>query len=284
MQYRDYGKTGEKLSMIGFAGIIVTNETQSDANAYVAEALDQGINYFDVAPTYGDAQDKLGPALAGKRNNIFLACKTGKRTSEESRAELDNSLKLLQTDHFDLYQLHGVITEDEVETIFSEDGAMKTLLQAREAGKIRYIGFSAHTEEAALALLDRFPFDSVLFPLNWATYLKNNFGPAVIEKAKEKDAALLALKALARCQLPKDMQKEERPYPKCWYQPIDDPERGDLALRFTLSLPITAAITPGDIRLFRMAMKLAENYKPITDEEIEIMKKWDPDLLPIFPH
>lgn len=284
MQYREYGKTGEKLSMIGFAGIIVSSETQKDADSYVAEAFDAGVNYFDVAPSYGDAQDRLGPALAGKRNDVFLSCKTGKRTRDEAEAELNNSLKVLQTDHFDLYQMHAMMTDEEVETVFSANGAMETMLRAREAGKIRYIGFSAHTEEAAIALLDRFPFDSVLFPFNWATYLKNNFGPALVEKVKGKDTALLALKAMARSLWPQDLPEEKRPYPKCWYQPIDDPQKAELALRFTLSLPISAAVTPGDIRLFRMAIKAAANFSPVSDAEIAALRQWDPDLQPIFPH
>lgn len=283
MQYRNYGQTGEKLSMIGFAGIIVSNETQADANNYVAEALDAGINYFDVAPSYGDAQAKLGPALAGKRNGVFLACKTGKRTGDEAEAELQESFRLLKTDYFDLYQLHGMITAEEVETVFGPKGAMETIIRARDAGKVRYIGFSAHSEEAALALLDRFPFDSVLFPLNWATYLKKNFGKELVARIKNQDTALLALKALARSTWPQNLAAEARPYPKCWYQPLDDPQRAELALRFTLSLPVSAAITPGDIRLFRLAITAAANYRPITDAEIETMKKWDEDLQTIFP-
>jgi len=282
MQKRPYGRNKELLSMIGFAGIIVMNEDQKDANNYVAEALDQGINYFDVAPSYGNAEERLGPALVGKRNDIFLACKTEKRTAREAAESLENSLRLLQTDHFDLFQLHAMTTREDVETAMGPGGAMETVLKAKEAGKIRYVGFSAHSDEAAVALLDQFAFDSVLFPLNWGTYLKKGFGKPTIAKAQEKGATILALKALARCAWPEDLPREERPYPKSWYQPIEDPEMADLALRFTLSLPITAAVTPGDIRMFRLAMKLAPQYTPITAEEIEKLKTLDPDRKTIF--
>lgn len=282
MQKRPYGRNKELLTMIGFAGIIVMNEDQKDANDYVAEAIDQGINYFDVAPSYGNAEEKLGPALVGKRNDIFLACKTEKRTAKEAAESLENSLRLLQTDHFDLFQLHAMTTPEDVEIAMGPNGAMETVLKAKEAGKIRYIGFSAHSDEAAVALLDQFAFDSVLFPLNWGAYLKKGFGKPTITKAQEKGASILALKALARCAWPDDLPKEERPYQKSWYQPIEDPEMADLALRFTLSLPITAAVTPGDIRLFRLAMKLAPHFAPITAEEIEKLKTLDPDLKTIF--
>jgi aryl-alcohol dehydrogenase-like predicted oxidoreductase len=282
MQKRFYGPDREALSVIGFAGIIVMNETPADASRFVGEAIDLGVNYFDVAPSYGDAQDRLGPALAGRRNGIFLACKTGMRTRQEALDELHHSLEVLQTDHFDLYQLHGVTTVEEVETVFGPNGAMETFVQAKKDGKIRHIGFSAHSDEAAVALLDHFPFESVLFPLNWATYLKKGFGQPTVAKAEEKGASILALKALARSMWPASMPPSERPYPKCWYQPLDDPERAAMALRFTLSLPAVSAITPGDIRLFRMAAGLTSSLKPISDAEISQMMHWDPDLQTIF--
>ncbi len=282
MEKRSYGLSGEQLSVIGFAGIIVMQETQSDADRYVAEAIDQGVNYFDVAPSYGDAQDRLGPALAGKRNHVFLACKTEQRTRQEAEDALNHSLSVLQTDHFDLYQLHAMTTPEDVDIAFGPNGVMETVVKAQKDGKIRHIGFSAHSDQAALACLERFPFESVLFPLSWMTYLKYGFGRPLLQKAQEKGVTLLALKAMARCAWPEDMPADKRPYPKCWYQPIDDPQRADLALRFTLSLPVAAALTPGDIRLFRLAMSLLPNYRPITAEEIELLKTWDEDRQPIF--
>ena len=282
MLQRPYGKTKEMLSVIGFAGIIVMNETQSDANRFVAEALDQGINYFDVSPSYGDAQDKLGPALAGHRQDVFLACKTEKRTRKEAEEALNHSLKTLQTDYFDLYQLHSMTTEADVAQAFGPNGVMETVVKAQQEGKIRHVGFSAHSDYAAQACLDRFPFESVLFPLNWMTYLREGFGKPLVERAQKDGLTLLALKALARCSWPEGMTREARPYPKTWYQPLDDPDRADLALRFTLSLPVTAAVTPGDIRMFRLAMQLIGAYRPITPDEVELLKTWDEDRQPIF--
>ena len=282
MLQRPYGKTKEMLSVIGFAGIIVMNETQSDANRFVAEALDQGINYFDVAPSYGDAQDKLGPALAGHRQDVFLASKTEKRTRKEAEEALNHSLKTLQTDYFDLYQLHSMTTEADVAQAFGPNGVMETVVKAQQEGKIRHVGFSAHSDYAAQACLDRFPFESVLFPLNWMTYLREGFGKPLVERAQKDGLTLLALKALARCAWPEGMTREARPYPKTWYQPLDDPDRADLALRFTLSLPVTAAVTPGDIRMFRLAMQLIGAYRPITPDEVELLKTWDEDRQPIF--
>ncbi|MDR3643473.1 MAG: aldo/keto reductase [Clostridia bacterium] len=282
MQKREYGNTGEMLSMIGFGGIVTTDEAQPDANRYVAEAIDAGVNYFDVAPTYGDAQEKLGYALEGKRNDVFLACKTGKRRAAEAAAALEDSLRILKTDRFDLYQLHEMTTSEEVETVLGPGGALEVLVKAKQEGKIRHIGFTAHTEMAALALLDTFDFESVLFPINWGMMLHHGFGEKVLSRAQEKGAARLAIKAMVCGLLEEQLPPEPSKYPKCWYAPIVDERHASLALRYTLSQPITAAIPPGDIRLFRLALRIAERYVPISAEEIAELAGYESGEKPLF--
>ena len=163
---RVLGRTGERLSIIGFGGIVVMNETPDKASNIVAEAVDRGINYFDIAPSYGDAQDRLGPALAPYRKNVFLACKTESRGKEDSRRQLEESLRLLKTDHLDLYQFHALTKMAELDMVLRPGGAMETMESAKKEGKIRYIGFSVHSAETAVAALDRYSFDTILFPLN----------------------------------------------------------------------------------------------------------------------
>lgn len=280
---RTYGNTGEKLTIIGFGGINVTSVEQSQANNYVSEAVDYGINYFDVAPGYGDAQDHLGPALEAYRRNVFLACKTGEWSAEAAEKQMDESLTKLKTDYFDLYQFHAVTTLEDVEKIFAPKGAMEVFLKAKKDGKIRYIGFSAHSEEASIAMLEKFDFDSVLFPVNWVAMLKSGFGSIIMDKAIEKGAACLALKGMAMKPWPGSIKLEERKYQKCWYQPIDEERLAELALRFALSQPVTSAVPPGDIRLFRMAVKIAEKFSPLTENEIEELRNIAVDYQPIFP-
>jgi predicted aldo/keto reductase-like oxidoreductase len=280
MEKRVLGKTGEKLSIIGFGGIIVSGETQQDANNYVAEAIDSGVNYFDVAPTYGNAQDKLGPALVGKRNDIFLACKTENRTKDGARKLLEESLKILKTDYFDLYQLHAVTTAEDVEKIFGPNGAFETFLKAKQEGLIKHIGFSAHSEEAAIALMDKFDFDSILFPVNWVNIINSGFGPKIINKAKDKGMGILAIKAMAKTILEEGSINK---YPKGWYEAIDDKELAILACRYTLSQAVTAAIPPGDIEHFRWAVEAARNFESITDEEINMLKEKCIGLKSLFP-
>ena len=277
---RPLGRTGEKLSIIGFGGIVVSKEAQSNADRYVREAIDHGINYFDVAPTYGDAQDRLGPALIPFRRDVFLACKTTQRGRQGAEAELNQSLQLLQTDHFDVYQLHGLSKTEEVEQAFGPDGAMETFLKAKKEGKTRFLGFSAHSEAAALLAMDKFDFDTILFPVNFASFLKNGFGPKVIARAREKKMGILALKILARQKWPEATMRQE--YPKCWYQPITDPGEGELSFKFTLSQPITAAIPPGDPRIFKRALELAHRFAPITPDEESKLSAIAAGLDPIF--
>ena len=165
------------------------------------------MNYFDVAPFYGNAQQRLGPALKPYRQKCFLACKTLERDAAGAAKELEHSLKLLKTDHFDLYQLHALTDVEEVEQAFGPGGAMETILKAKQDGKIRYIGFSAHSEEAAHAAMDRFDFDSILFPLSFPIWIKAKFGPSVYKRAKKAGMGILALKAMAHQQWPKGKQR-----------------------------------------------------------------------------
>ena len=280
MEKRKYGKTGEELSVIGFGGNVIRNESPSSAIRIVAEAMERGINYFDVSPTYGNAEELLGPALEPHRESVFLACKTAKRTKEEAATELHQSLQRLRTDNLDLYQLHAVTTLEEVDQIMSEEGAIEAFVEAREQGLVRYLGFSAHSEEAAMALLDRFQFDSILFPFNWVCWHQSHFGPPVLGKAQEKGVAILALKALAKRKRKKD---EERKWLKCWYAPVESPEETALALRFTLSLPITAAVSPSHAELLWWACDAAELFKPLSKKEVAILAKKSKGLDPVFP-
>lgn len=279
---RAYGDTGERLSIIGFGGMVVSGIAQEQANRLVAEAVEKGVNYFDVAPSYGDAELRLGPALEPYRKDVFLACKTERRTKDGAAAELAESLQRLRTDHVDLYQLHAITdVQKDVDVAFGKDGAMEAFIEAKKQGRIRYLGFSAHSEEAALAAMDRYDFDSILFPINFATFYKGGFGPRVMETAKSKGVARLALKALARQHWPKDDPMRQR-YPKCWYQPLTNPDEVKLALYFTLSQPITAAIPPGDESLFRMAMELAMRFRPVSQQEKQTLQAMAQSLNPVF--
>jgi len=267
------GNTGIEASRFAFGGIVVSGTPQGEANDIIAQSYDRGVTYYDVAPTYGNAQEILGPAIAPYRDRIALACKTTRRDRQGAMQELEESLRLLKTDHFDIYQLHGLTDMEEIDQALSPGGALEAFVEAKAQGKILHIGFSSHGDEAALRLMDSFAFESVLFPINWGLMLKYGMGIKVLEAAAQKGMACLAMKALAFG--PKEPRDDG--YEKCWYRPIiDDRPLADLALRFALSSGAQLAISPGDVRLLRLGLDIMEKYAgdppPLSAEELETLK------------
>jgi len=242
--------------------------------------VDRGINYFDVAPSYGNAQERLGPSLAPYRNKCFLACKTGGRMKDDSRAELEESLRQLKTDHLDLYQFHALTKMTDLDKVLGPGGAMETMEAAKKEGKIRFIGFSVHSAETALAAMESYNFDTILFPLNWVLFTRAGFGPQILERARQKKMGILALKGMAKTVWAEG--QKNHPQPKCWYQPAAFPGEASLGLRWTLGHPVTAAIPPGDERYFRLAMDVAQNFKPLDAAEEEALLSGGAGVEPIF--
>ena len=278
---RTLGKTDEELSVIGFGGIMLNNNRQDFANELVAKAYDLGVNYYDVAPNYGNAQEKLGPALKPFRKNSFLACKTHMRDAVGAQNTLEDSLMKLQTDYFDLYQLHALSSVEQVEQVFGAGGAMETIIKAKKDGKIKYVGFSAHSVDAALLAMNNYDFDSILFPINFACWNAGNFGPQVYDEAEKRGMGILALKAMALTPL---KSGEEKIFKNVWYRPIQDEEIMKMALKYTLSKNITAAVPPGKNTLFLKALEFMNEYKPITENETSKLLALSKVTKPIFMH
>ena len=168
----------------------------------------------------------------------------------------------------------------DLDKVLGPGGAMETMEAAKKEGKIRYIGFSVHSAETALAAMDRYNFDTILFPLNWVLFTQAGFGPQILKKAQEKNMGILALKGMAKTVWPAG--QKEHLQPKCWYQPAAFPSEASLGLRWTLSHPITAAIPPGDERYFRLAMDVAQSYKPLEAHEEQALLSGGHGVEPIF--
>lgn len=278
---RVLGKTGEKLSVIGFGAIMLNNNPQDFANELVAKSYDLGVNYYDVAPGYGNAQEKLGPALKPYRKNCFLACKTQKRNAAEAQVELEDSLRKLETDHFDLYQLHALSSVEQVKQAFGPGGAMETFVKAKQEGKVKHLGFSAHSVEAALLAMNNYNFDSILFPINFTCWHTGDFGPQVYAEAEKRGMGILALKAMALTPLEQGEAKYDK---NVWYRPIQDEEIMKMALKFTLSKNITAAIPPGENTLFLKALEFMNEFKPISGVETNKLLALAKNTKPLFMH
>lgn len=268
---RTLGKTEAKVSIVAFPGLALAKCDQSAATRALHQAFDRGVNYFDVAPRYGDgdAEIKMGIGLQGlERSKYFLACKTHERDQAAAQAELDRSLRRLKTDYFDVYQLHHLVTPKEVKQALGPDGAMQVVLKAREQGKIKHIGFSAHTTKGALEAMKTFRFDTVMFPINFVEFYTRGFGKEVMALANEQGAGLISIKPISWGTWPKEGKRER----EWWYRSVEDPNQIQLAVRFALSQPGVATVIPTSfVDLFEKTVEAARRFRPMdTDAEQEL--------------
>ena len=268
MKRNRFGRTGYEISMITYGGIVSTSKEfngytfsgdgQAESDKSVAWALEHDVNYFDVAPSYGDAMEKLGNSLVGKRDGIVLAAKTGKRDYDGAAREFEESLRLLHTDHFDVYQLHAVSSMDDVERAFAPDGAMKLMRDMKEQGVIRCAGITGHNEKACLEALARYDFDTLLFPVNWLMHMGYGFAGEIIKTAKARDMGLLGMKSQIERAFKDGDEAARARFPKSWCKPIRtdlEPEFGEAAMKYALSLGADTLIPPGNFMSFSFGVE-----------------------------
>jgi len=282
---RTLGRTGKKVSIVGFPGLALSHYDQDRCNAGLLDAFDRGVNYYDVAPAYGrdgDCEKKMGiglEAVAIDRSRIFLACKTKMRDKEGARSELERSLKRLKTDYFDLYQMHHLRTPEEVKHALGAGGAIETFLEAKKEGKIRHLGFSAHTTKGALEAMNGFRFDTVMFPINFVEFFKMGFGKPVLELANKQGAAVLAIKPLSKGPWPEGVERTR----KWWYRATETQDEVNLAMRFTLSQkPVVAGIPPSFLDLLDKTIEAGRSYRPIREAEMLTLQEMANDCLSLF--
>ena len=270
---RKLGKTGFEVFPVVYGGIVSSRDGQAASDNYVAWALDRGINYFDVAPSYADAQEKLGISLKPFRKDNYLACKTAQRSREGAEKEFEESLRLLHTDYFDLYQLHGLTTAEEVDQAFAPGGVMEMIEKEKQRGRIRKVGFSAHSQVQALRTMSMYDFDTVMFPINWQMDMLAQWGSDVAKDARKRGMGVIALKGLVHR---KWLNEEERKsYPKSWVKPIDvsNQAMGIAALKYTFRAGADVIVPPGDFRNFAFCVDHIEEIvsKPLTTKEKKLL-------------
>jgi aryl-alcohol dehydrogenase-like predicted oxidoreductase len=257
METRRLGRLGHSSSVLIYGAAALASVEQADADRSIQQALDAGINHFDVAASYGDAELRLGPWMAEIRDRIFLATKTGQRSREDAYRELNASLERLRVDRLDLIQLHAVGSLDELDLVTGTGGALEAAIQARDEGLVSAIGITGHGHQAPathLEALRRFPFETVITPLNHRLAQDEAYAAdfaALAAEVRRQDAGLMAIKALAR----RPWKAGEQNY-ETWYQPFDDQERIDAAVAWALSHDeITGIPTAGDTLLLPKMIK-----------------------------
>ena len=233
-------------SLLTFGSAALWKVTQEEADAAIELAVEHGVNHFDVSPTYGQAEIRLGPWMEKHHKEIFLACKTRERSRTKAWEDLKRSLETLRVDHFDLYQFHGVDDLETLNVVLGLEGALEAVLEAKEQGLIKHIGITGHRPFVHVEALNRFDFDTVLFPLNRVLAAhRNDFNDFItlLEVARQKDVGTIAIKALAK----RPWEAIIRMY-RTWYEPFDEQTEMDKSLWYTLSQGVTTAAMPGDLR------------------------------------
>ncbi|WP_226481543.1 aldo/keto reductase [Natrinema amylolyticum] len=266
MQTRTLGATGHDSTVMTFGAIALNWLEQEGANQMVELVLDHGVNHFDVAPTYGDAELKLGPKLRQHREEIFLGCKTQERGYEGAKRKLERSLDRLGVDHIDLYQVHGLEYREELETITGDDGALEAFREAKEEGLIGHIGLTSHGNPQLIEdAIDRIDdLETVMFPMNPVVAGKDDADhdyEAVLERAEAEDIGTLGIKAFAKGSWPStdELPVADRPYAN-WYEPVDSPAEIEARFDFAAAQGLTSVINPGDPKLVAMVLDAASRY------------------------
>lgn len=283
METRRLGRTNHQSTVVIFGAAAFWELPQEEADAAMKLVRKYGVNHIDVAPSYGQAEERLGPWLAQHRDEVFLGCKTMERTRQGAWDELHRSLERLQVEHFDLYQLHDVSNIKELDSALGSGGAIEAVLEAREQGLVKHIGITGHGYDAPTvhaAALERFDFDTVMTPLNFVQWADPRFRAneeRLLALAAEKDVGVMIIKTFTRAPW------GDRPHRyNTWYEPFDHPPLMAQCLRFVLSQSVTALTSPGDLRLLPTVLEAAESYRPLTPDEQEVLVESASDYAPLF--
>jgi predicted aldo/keto reductase-like oxidoreductase len=280
VQQRSLGRLGHQSSVLIYGAAALAEVDQPTADASIQLALDAGINHFDVAASYGDAELRLGPWMPDLRDRVFLATKTGLRDREAAWAQINRSLERLQTDHVDLIQVHAVGDTEDLDQVTGPGGALEAVVRAREEGLAGAVGITGHGHQAPathLEALRRFPFDTVLSPLNWVlgqdpAYLADY--QALVAETRAQDAGLMIIKTVSRRNWP---EPDEHGY-ATWYEPFDDQERIGAAVAWVLAHPeVTGIATPGDVRLLALVIEAERHLAETSLAEAEEVLARAPD-------
>lgn len=278
MEYRRLGRLDHRSSVLLYGAAALASVEQEVADRSILEALDAGINHFDVAASYGDAELRLGPWMARIRDRIFLATKTGERSREAAWTEINASLERLQTERLDLLQLHAIGDLEDLDRAVGPGGALEAATRAVDEGLVDAVGITGHGSQAPavhLEALRRFPFATVLTPLNpvlWRDAAYRASYEALAEEVHRQDAGLMIIKTISRRNWPDG--PEGAPY-TTWYEPLDGEERIRAAVSWVLAhKEITGLATAGDIRLLGATIAAEQNRIPA--EEAEAVLSDDP--------
>lgn len=277
MPTRSLGKTGYKAGILSLGGqaTLEIKGREEESEKIINKAIDLGINYIDTAASYGQgiSQLNIGRVMKTRRGEVWLSTKTHDRSYDGSMRLLEESLKNLQTDHIDTWQLHNVQRQDQVDQIFSSTGAIKALEKAKAEGIVRYLGITGHYEPLVLLeAIKRYPFDSILLAVNAADVHYLSFKNYLLPEAQKKGIAIIGMKVTTRSRIlsswtppPLEQQTDER---------LRTPKPGTIsineALTYNMSLPVSTTIIGVDsLAQIEENVKIASEFTPLSQSQLE---------------
>ena len=272
MEQRRLGRLEHLSSVLIYGAAALADVDQDTADASIEAALAAGINHFDVAASYGDAELRLRPWAGRLGPQGFLATKTGERAGEAAWAQINRSLERLGVDRVDLLQLHAVGDLDDLDRATGTGGALAAAVRARDEGLVGAVGITGHGHQAPathLEALRRFPFDTVLTPWNFVLATDPGYAAdfhALVEACRRADAGLMTIKTVARRNWPRGADQTYA----TWYEPWDDPEHLDACVAFALRQDgVTGIATAGDVGLLDAIVRAADRASSMSDADIE---------------
>ncbi len=290
MPTRNLGKTGYKVGIFSLGGQAAIERPDNEAVAVpiIEKALDLGVNYIDTSSIYGGPQRwserYVGQVMKKRRSEAFLASKTKERTKAGSLEMLEQSLKLLNTDHLDLWQLHDIGSQTEIEQIFAKGGAMEALLEARDQKMVRFLGITGHFRpEPLIEAIHRYPFDAILMAVNAADPHHFSFSEQLLPLAVDKQMGIIGMKVPARGRIlsswtPPPMEEQKH----SWEGMVLAPTPGTLDMRqamyYSLSLPVSTVIIGCDsVEQLEHNVTLAREFTPFSEKQMaSLVQKAEP--------
>ncbi len=251
---RPLGTTGLSVTILGLGCVDIGYGSHSVAEGakIVETCIDAGINYIDCASSYGNAEVKVGEVMKSRRKEVVLTTKTLERSNDDSWSEINRSLERLKTDYVDLLQIHSINSVDQLDSVTMKNGALESVIRAKEQGMCHHIGITGHTRPSVIKeALNRFPFETTLVPLSSADKLVDDFGDVLFPLAQTKGFGIIAMKVLSAGRVTK--------------HPAE-------SLRFAMTLPVSTAIVGmGTVDEVRQNVETATSFKPMTDAEMKTL-------------
>ena len=283
MQKRTLGRTGHESTVVSFGAYAVGYVDQDAADRAIELVLNAGVNHFDIAPTYGQAMERVAPWMPEIRNReIFVGAKTAVRDRDGAWRDVESIMQRMNIEDFDLFQLHSVSNMEELELATARDGSLETLVDMREQGLTKWLGITGHgpaVPPTILEALKRFDFDTVMFPLNPAAARDATYSEAtnqLLAECEERDIGVQTIKMIARGGWG-DGEKQTN----TWYDPHREQSDIDASLWWVLSHAVHTAPSCGEISLLPKVLDAAERFNRLSEDEMRCVEESQRPPLPL---